>query len=136
MPVLALAASASPAVAADWQFNPKVELGYLYDDNYRLNLPENANEVSGGPADAQAEIRAEGQLTTFSFIPRVHATYFPDDPDEESNDYFGLVDLQHRGERFEFGVRGDYAQETVASSVQPTSDIASGLGESGVADSG
>lgn len=133
---LALAASASPALAQDWQVNPKVELGYLYDDNYRLNLPANANEVSGGVLDAQAEFRNEGQLTTFSFVPRVHSTYFPDDPDEDSNDYFGLVDLERRGQRLELGVRGDYSQETVANSEQPTADIDSGLGETGGADAG
>lgn len=132
----ALAVGAPPALAQDWQFNPKVELGYLYDDNYRLNLPEGANEVSGGKLDAQAEMRAEGQLTTFSFVPRVHSTYFPDDPDEDSNDYFGRIDLERRGQRLELGIRADYSQETVASSEQPTSDLDSGLGEAGGADAG
>lgn len=135
-PALALLAGTAPATAAEWQLNPKIELGYLYDDNYRLNLPENANEVSGGVLDAQLEFRNEGQLTTFSFVPRVHSTYFPDDSDEDSNDYFGRLDLQRQGERFELGVRADYSQQTIASSEQPDSNIDSGLGETGGADAG
>ena len=35
LPLVAALASA-PAGAAAWEFNPSVEAGYLYDDNYRL----------------------------------------------------------------------------------------------------
>ena len=91
-PYVALAAavtlggSALPATAADWEVNPKLALGYLYDSNYRLTPPDTEIEVSGGVLDAQLELRAADPLTTFSLIPRVRLTEFPDDPEEDSDD--------------------------------------------------
>ena len=35
------------AVAADWELNPTIEAGYLFDDNYRLTSPGTEIEVQG-----------------------------------------------------------------------------------------
>ena len=141
-PYVALAAavtlggSALPVTAADWEANPKLALGYLYDSNYRLTPPDTEIEVSGGVLDAQLELRAADPLTTFSLIPRVRLTEFPDDPEEDSDDYYGTLDWEHRTQVLRARVRADYAQETVATSEQPSTDIDSGLGETGGADAG
>ena len=131
-----LACGAVPAGAADWEVNPKLALGYLYDNNYRLTPPDTENEVSGGVLDAQLELRAAGPLTEFSLVPRVRLTEFTDDPEEESDDYYGTLNWEHRTQVMRAQVRADYAQETVASSEQPSTDIDSGLGETGGADAG
>jgi hypothetical protein len=136
VPALALALGASAAGAADWELAPKLELGYVYDNNYRLTPPDTENEVAGGLLDAEFELSAATPLTEFSFVPRVRSTYFPDDPDEDSNDYFGQMQWQRRTQRLVLGLRADYAQETVASSEQPSSDLDAGLGETGGADAG
>src|SRR4051812_24668831 len=69
---------AAPVMAADWEMNPRLEAGYLYDDNYRLGGPGNEIDVSGPMIDAQVEWRALTQTSEFSFTPRVSGTYFPD----------------------------------------------------------
>lgn len=133
---LALAWGAASAQAGDWEMNPKLELGYLYDSNYRLTPPDTETEVSGGVLDAQVDLRMTNPLTQFSLVPRIRSTYFPDDPEEESDDYFANLDWQHRTELLRAGVRAEYSEETIQSSEQPTADIDSGLGETGGADAG
>ena len=62
------------------RFNPSVEAGYLYDDNYRLTTPGTEIEVQGPLARCGARVaRASRQPSEFSITPRVRATYFPDD---------------------------------------------------------
>src|SRR5262245_60028547 len=87
--VAALAGTA--ARAADWELNPRVEAGSLYDDNYRLTPPGTEVGVQGPLADAQLEMRARTQQGEFSFTPRVSATYFPDHQDLDTVDYFGTL---------------------------------------------
>src|SRR6187549_1091568 len=86
--VLLAGAMSLPAVAADWEFNPTLEAGYLYDDNYRLATEGNEIKVSGPLADAQIEFRALTQTGEFSFTPRIRATYFPDETQLDATDYF------------------------------------------------
>jgi hypothetical protein len=69
--------------AADWQFNPVVELGALSNDNYRLNSPGQRQSVNGLETDVQAQLRAVTDLTDFRFTPEVHATYFPDNHNQD-----------------------------------------------------
>src|SRR5277367_4620139 len=65
------------AVAADWQFNPQVELGALTNDNYRMNLPPDTQSVAGGETDVQAQFRALTDTSDLRITPEVRATYFP-----------------------------------------------------------
>ena len=62
------------AFGADWEFNPRVEAGFLYDDNFRLTAPGTEIAVQGPLADAQLELRALTPKSEFSFTPRVRAT--------------------------------------------------------------
>lgn len=133
---VALALGAGPVGAADWEMNPTLELGYLYDNNYRLTPPDLEDEVQGGVLDAQLELRASGPLTQFSLVPRIRASYFPDDREDDSEDYFARMNWQHRTQVMRALVRADYSQESVINSEQPSSDIDSGLGETDGADAG
>jgi hypothetical protein len=116
---VAAALASTVAPAADWELNPRVEAGYLIDDNYRLALPGNEIEVQGPLADAQLEMRALTQQGEFSFTPRVRATYFPDEQDLDTIDYFASLNWEHRGQRVEGRVRGEFSQEDVVNSEQP-----------------
>ena len=135
--VAAVLASAT-AFGADWELNPRLEAGYLFDDNYRLGGPNNEIEVQGPLADAQLEMRAISQQGEFSFTPGIRATYFPDEQDLDSVDYFAALDWQHRGQRVESRVRGDFSQEDVVNSEQPDAEVPgdSGLGDPDFGDSG
>lgn len=123
---------------ADWELNPRVEAGYLINDNYRLSAPGHEIEVQGPLADAQLEMRARTPQSEFSFTPQVRATYFPDEQDLDSVEYFAALDWQLHGQRVETRVRGDFSQEDVVNSEQPDAEVPgdSGLGEPDFGDSG
>jgi len=126
------------AVGADWEFNPRLEAGYLYDDNYRLASPGGEISVQGPLADAQLELRARTPQNDFSFTPRVSATYFPDEQELDSVNYFGLIDWRFEGQTIESRVRGEYAQQDIVNSEQPDAEIPGdvGLGDPDIGDSG
>jgi len=128
--------AAAPLPAADWEVSPRIQAGYQYDDNYRL-APDGAEiEVSGALADVQLQLKRATPVFDFTFTPRVRATYFPDEREEDSEDYFGLLELVRRGQRVEAALRTEFADEDVVSSEQPGTDIDTGLGEPGVVEGG
>ncbi len=72
-----------------------MEAGYRYSDNYHLGPPGTEVDVSGGEADAQVAFRTLDPRTQIEITPRVLATYFPDEPDDDSVD--GYLDARVRG---------------------------------------
>ena len=125
-----------PAAAADWEFNPSVEAGYLFDDNYRLSTPGTEIEVQGPLADAAVELRSLTQQSEFSFTPRVRATYFSDAPELDAVDYFGDLDWNFHSERTQTRIRGEFASQDVVNSEQPDAEVGGDLGEPDVGDAG
>jgi hypothetical protein len=135
MAVLATLGCAQAGAAA-WEWNPKVEAGYLYDDNYRLTTPGTEIDVQGPLVDAELELRTLTQTGEFSFTPRVRATYFPDESDLDTVDYFANLDWLHDGQRVGARIRGEFAQQDVVNSEQPDVDAGGDLGEGDTGDSG
>ena len=133
---LTAAAFSVAAAGADWQFTPSVEAGYLYDDNFRLSAPGAEIDVQGALLDTQLEMINVMPAGEFSFTPRVRATYFPDESDVNTTDYFGTLTWQHRGQRVTSGLLADFARQDVVNSEQPDAEVDSGLGEPVVGDSG
>lgn len=136
---LTLGLVAASAGAAQWEARPRVEAGYLFDDNYRLDVPGSEIEVSGALADASLELRNASQVNEFTVTPRIRATYFPDERDEDSTDYFLELANLHRSQRSRFEVAAAFADETVATTEQPRDDLQGNvdpLGTAGGADSG
>ena len=137
---LAMAVAATLACAqagaAAWEINPKVEAGYLYDDNYRLATPGSEIDVQGPMVDAELELRTLTQTGEFSFTPRVRATYFPDATDLDTVDYFGTLNWEHRGQRAQTRLRGEFAQQDIVNSEQPNAEAGGDLGEGDFGDGG
>jgi hypothetical protein len=134
--VLLAGALSLPAGAADWELNPTLEAGYLYDDNYRLASPGNEIRVSGPLADAQLEMRALTQTGEFSFTPRIRATYFPSETDLDAVDYFANVNWQHRGQGVVSRVDGEFSQQDIVYTEQADVDSGGDLGEPDFGDGG
>jgi hypothetical protein len=128
--------AAMPADAADWELNPRIEAGYLYDDNYRLTIPGTEIDVTGPLLDAEMEWRALTPTSEFSFTPRVRATYFPDASELDTVDYFADLDWRRRGQRLNTRVRGEFSHQDIVSSEQPDVDDGGDLGEPDLGDSG
>jgi len=127
------------ATAADWELNPSIEAGYLFDDNYRLAQPGNEIEVQGPMVDAELEMRARTPSGgEFSFTPRVRGTYFPDARDLDAIDYYGDLYWLHLGQRLRTELRGEASQQDVVSSEQPDAEVPldANLGEVDLGDSG
>ncbi|HEU4779224.1 MAG TPA: hypothetical protein VFS58_05015, partial [Steroidobacteraceae bacterium] len=139
-PAIATAVAATlvcaQAGAAAWEWNPTVEAGYLYDDNYRLATPGGEIDVQGPMVDAELEMRTLTQKGEFSFTPRVRATYFPDATDLDTVDYFGTLNWEHRGPRLQSRIRGEFAHQDIVNSEQPDAEIGGDLGEGDFGDGG
>ena len=101
------------ANAANWEILPRLQGGYRYDDNYRLNQPGAEVEVSGAEADATLLFRNVDPRTKIEIAPRVRATYFPDESDEDSTDYFLRAGYQDATPRRTMGIDANFAHEDV-----------------------
>jgi hypothetical protein len=133
--VVALGLGAT-AQAAPWELNPRVEAGYLYDDNYRLGLPGSEQSVDGPLVDAELEMRTLTQTGEFSFAPRVRATYFSGAEDLDSVDYYARMNWERRGERVFTRLRGDFSLQDVVNSELPDVGSGGGLGDPDLGDAG
>jgi hypothetical protein len=133
---IAAALACSSASAANWEIAPRIQLGYLYNDNYRLELPGGEIEVSGAEADAEVTFRTVDPRTRLEITPRIRSSYFPDERSEDSNDYF-LTGLFHdETPRRRMGATADISEEDVVRSELPNSEIDGGLGAPDAGDSG
>src|SRR5688500_18972844 len=135
--LFAALAAASTASAANWEVAPRVEAGYRYSDNYHLDPPGTEVEVSGGEADARVTFRTLDPRTQVEIAPRVRATYFPDEPDDDSVDGFLDASFVDMTPRRRIGVLGAFSHQDVVRSELPDGDDAGGdLGEPIDGDSG
>jgi hypothetical protein len=130
--------AAGTASAENWEIAPRVEAGYRYSDNYHLGPPGTEVEVSGGEADAQVAFRTLDPRTQIEITPRVLATYFPDEPDDDSVDGYLNARFEDVTPRRRMGITGSFAHETVTRSELPEgNDIDGGdLGNPATGDSG
>jgi hypothetical protein len=128
--------AAGGASAQNWEFTPRLELGYEFNDNYRLDFPGNEIEVSGALLDVRLPLALVGPVRKFEIAPRVRATYFPDETDEDSDDYYLSALFEQRTQRNVFGINGDWSREDVVRSELPSADIDDGLGNPTTGDAG
>ncbi|MET0533101.1 MAG: hypothetical protein ABW171_02660 [Steroidobacter sp.] len=142
VPVTLLALSAvnmsawNVAAAANWEIEPRVQAGYRYSDNYRLDLPGQEVDVAGAEADAGVTFRTVDPRTNFEITPRINSTYFPDEREEDSNDYYLNAGFSDVTPRRRIDVPFLYSQEDVVDSELPNADGGGELGQPVEGDSG
>jgi hypothetical protein len=135
--ILLATLAAGSACAANWEVAPRVEAGYRYSDNYHLGPPGTEVDVSGGEADAQVSFRTLDPRTQVEITPRVQATYFPDEPDEDSVNGFLDASFADVTPRRRIGVLGAFSHQDVVRSELPSGEDTGGdLGEPVEGDSG
>lgn len=134
----AFGVAASSAAAAGWEFQPRIEVSALYDDNYRLtDVSEAEIEVTGGFLDAELAFRSETPISLAEFLPRVRTSVFPDEEQEESTDEFVGFAYERRSQRLESRISLGYAEESVVTSELLAADFPDiDLGDVVVGDSG
>lgn len=133
---LVLVAFTFSAGAANWEVAPRVQAGYRYSDNYRLYPDGEEVEVSGGEADVGVTFRTVDPRTNFEITPRINSTYFPNEKDEDANNYYLDAAFSDITPRRRFNVPFTYSQEDVVRSELPDVDQGGGLGEPTEGDSG
>lgn len=106
----------SKAHAGNWDFNPRVELGAQYSDNYRLAPSGQKVDAYGTIADLSFTERLVDPRYEFDITPRLHNTFLPNDHTDQSTD--GYLDLNgtYHTQRATIGALLNYANETVISS--------------------
>jgi hypothetical protein len=136
-----LAAAVSALVSAgvqaqNWEFTPRLELGYEYSDNYRLGFPGQEIEASGPMMDVTLPVRLIDPIRKFEIAPRVRANYFPSEKEEDSSDYSLDVLFEQRSQRQRFGFDADWRRQDVVRSELPSPDEGGDLGDPTIGDAG
>ena len=125
-----LAMFAGYAGAADWSVGPRITLNAVWDDNRRLTPIQGEEiEVYGAEIIALAEIQAETPVSTFYLTPRVRTTFYPDEPDLETTNWFADMGFERRGQRARGGFDLSYSNQETIGSYFPDADGGGGLGE-------
>jgi hypothetical protein len=120
---VALACAASSAHAQAWVFDPRVEVGAVYDDNYRLtDQPGQEIEVAGGAVDVSLGMHADTQTTTFGITPRIHSTFL-NESSEEATEYYLDGIAAKKTQRLDTKFSASFADESVVSSELPAADF-------------
>lgn len=134
--LIACTALVKPALGANWEIDPRAQAGYRYSDNYHLELPGGEVDVSGMEAEAGVTFRSVDPRTNFEITPRINKTYFPNDKEEDSTDYYLDAGFSDVTPRRRFDVPFSYSHENVVDSELPNVDTGGGLGEPPQGDSG
>jgi hypothetical protein len=130
--ILSANLAAQRARATDYQWNPRVEVGGLYNDNYNLsNVSANKLGIGGGMVDAQLEFRADQPRTLFRVTPEVQATYFPSHSDQNSNNEAVRMFFQQQGLTYNAGINANWMSRELVNNGLPTTAIIGGLGQPG-----
>jgi hypothetical protein len=126
------------AGAADVQFDPSIEVGALFNDNFTLERSSGVvQEVSGAFVDAVLQVRGEAPRSNWRIEPRIRSTKFPDDGELEATDYFLVAAAERRNERNAFGFTADVFDQFIVWSQLPDANFGnSNLGEGSGPDSG
>jgi hypothetical protein len=103
--------------ASNWDFEPRVEVGGLYNDNYRL-IEHNQPKVQayGLLADVAMGFSLIDQRSELDIVPRVHSSFFPDDHEDQSTDGYLNIAGNMKTQKASYGGTFLYANETVLSS--------------------
>jgi len=120
------------AHSSNWDFNPRVELGGMYNDNYRLAVQGSADDVhaSGAMLDASVGIRLLTQTTEIALVPKITSNYFPNDTSDDSTNGFLDFHWNQKTLKSNFGLLAQYSnEEVIFSELLPGNFPGVGLGE-------
>ncbi len=124
--------------AANWEILPRLEVGGIWNDNYRLaDVPEQELKVYGPYIDAQLAMDLNSPTSKLDIVPRVRWNNFPTDHTDQSTDGFLDIDGEHKTLRSDFlGVVQFSDQEVFYSDYLPATFPGLALGQATTAPSG
>ena len=119
-----LAGFAGSSGAADWTVDPRISLLGETEDNHRLSaVPGDEISVSGLEMDARLTMRARTPRSTLQVVPRIVATKYPDESDDDTTNGFLHLNWDYRGEKSLTALDLDYAHRTVLGRYYPDSPV-------------
>lgn len=126
-----LAAAAAVGSTADYQFNPRMEIGSAYDDNASL-APSSGSKIAAADAlgDARLDLVARESNWQWRLTPEVRGAWYPSHSSLDSNGEFLYLDGQRTGARYALLLDGYGSSQTLLPTSLPTANIATGLGVS------
>src|SRR6185312_8476243 len=102
------------ARADNWELLPRIELGGLYNDNYRMaNTSAQQLHVYGPYVDAQLDLQLVSPTSKLQIVPRVRSDDYPSDHQDQSTDGFLDIAWDTKTLRSDFSGIATYANETV-----------------------
>ena len=109
--------------AAEWRLEPELRVGYEFDDNAVLVTIGGATaEIDGYIIEGSATLGYATERTTFDITPRLRSRNY-DGELFDSDDQFLTFDLNHRGLKSNFRIRGNYARESVRTAEREVADV-------------
>jgi hypothetical protein len=109
--------AAGTAYADNWDFEPRIELGGQYNDNYRLAESGTPKiPAYGALADIAMGLALIGQRSELDVVPRVHSSFYPDDHEDQSTDGYLNIGGNYHFLRGIISGTASYSNETVISS--------------------
>jgi len=112
---LLYAASAAPGHAAtNWTYDPRVEVGGIYDDNYLLGeTPAEEVAVVGPFVNASVDLHGASPRNDLVITPTVHATLYPGHSEYQSTDGYLTGSDTYLTLLTKTIVRATYANQTI-----------------------
>lgn len=104
----------SARAATNWNYDPRIEVGGTYDDNYLLGeTAATTTSVAGPFLDAQVGLHGASPRNDLLITPEVHSTLFPGHSDYQSTDgYLRAIDT-FETLRTRTQLRGLYSNQTI-----------------------
>ncbi len=120
------------ASAADWHWDPRVDVGGNYDTNYGLESGNLQNvSVEGAILDASLHASYLDPTTKFDMTPRVREVYYPGHSEFDSTNLFLDSQFRHLWQRTSFSLNEMFWSQDILRSYLPTTDIGTPLGQNG-----
>lgn len=121
--VVLTVASANPALAQDFRFEPIVKVGAEIDDNATLRIRTDQEvELAGYLLDAKADIYYTSPTTSLFVQPRVLLRNY-DESEFDSDDLFLRSNFRHRGTSSTIGFRANFDRQSVRTGERSDSDL-------------
>ncbi|MGH8258808.1 MAG: hypothetical protein ACREUG_03860 [Steroidobacteraceae bacterium] len=136
---LLYAASPAPGLAAvNWNYDPRVEVGGTYDDNYLLGETAPFQTSVAGPfVDAEVALHGTSPRNDFVLTPQVHSTLYPGHAEDQSTDGYLSLNDTYDTLRTRTVLKGAYADQTiVAADFLPATFAGVPLGQPVISNSG
>jgi hypothetical protein len=118
------------ANAADWRWDPRVDLAGNYDDNYGLESGNAQNiSVAGAILDLSLHASYLDPTTKLDITPRVRSVYYPGQSEFDSNNLYLNSQFEHQWQRADFSLSELFWSQDVLRSYLPTTEIGTPLGQ-------